>query len=209
MEITHTLPKHQTQNYTVTSKVQFLQLQQCLSSKSNEHNPSHVPTTHAATSTISTSHNSISPQYSQPFMSLAAPKANQYSMLQIKSSYKKPCTSTLCLTVSHNQQVSNSSQIGKSLTNFHISLKLHTCTYNKGLYARMLRAILNKSWRQYPTKQQLCGHLLPITKTIKVWRTRPAEHCWRCREELIRDVLLWTSSHGRAKAGRPARTYIQ
>ena len=31
-----------TQNYTVTSKVQFLQLQQCLSSKSNEHNPSHV-----------------------------------------------------------------------------------------------------------------------------------------------------------------------
>ena len=31
-----------TQNYTVTSKVQFLQLQQCLSSKSNEHNPSHI-----------------------------------------------------------------------------------------------------------------------------------------------------------------------
>ena len=31
-----------TQNYTVTSKVHFLQLQQCLSSKSNEHNPSHV-----------------------------------------------------------------------------------------------------------------------------------------------------------------------
>ena len=31
-----------TQNYTVTSKVQFQQLQQCLSSKSNEHNPSHV-----------------------------------------------------------------------------------------------------------------------------------------------------------------------
>ena len=23
------------------------------------------------------------------------------------------------------------------------------------------------------------------------------------------DVLLWTPSHGRAKAGRPARTYIQ
>ena len=27
--------------------------------------------------------------------------------------------------------------------------------------------------------------------------------------ELISDVLLWTPSHGRAKAGRPARTYIQ
>ncbi len=29
------------------------------------------------------------------------------------------------------------------------------------------------------------------------------------RDELIRDVLLWTPTHGRAKAGRPARTYIQ
>ena len=31
----------------------------------------------------------------------------------------------------------------------------------------------------------------------------------RSRDELIRDVLLWTPTHGRAKAGRPARTYIQ
>ena len=29
------------------------------------------------------------------------------------------------------------------------------------------------------------------------------------RDELIRDVLLWTPTHCRAKAGRPARTYIQ
>ena len=36
-----------------------------------------------------------------------------------------------------------------------------------------------------------------------------AGHCWRSRDELIRDVLLWTPTHGRAKAGRPARTYIQ
>ena len=34
-------------------------------------------TTHAAISTFSTSHNSISSQYSQPFTSLAAPKATQ------------------------------------------------------------------------------------------------------------------------------------
>ena len=27
--------------------------------------------------------------------------------------------------------------------------------------------------------------------------------------ELIRDVLLWIPTHGHAKAGRPARTYIQ
>ena len=78
-----------------------------------------------------------------------------------------------------------------------------------GNYTRMLRAILNKSWRQHPTRHQLCGHLHPISKTIQVRRTRHSGHCWRSRDELISDVLLWTPTHGRAKAGRLARTYIQ
>ena len=78
-----------------------------------------------------------------------------------------------------------------------------------GNYTRMLRAILNKSWRQLPTKQQWYSHLPPITKTIKIRWTRHAGHCWRSRDELISDVLQWTTSHGRAKAGRPARPYVQ
>ena len=78
-----------------------------------------------------------------------------------------------------------------------------------GNYTRVPRAILNKSWRQHPTRYQLYGHLPPITKTIQARRTRHAGHCWRSRDELIRDVLLWTPTHGRAKAGRLARTYIQ
>ena len=100
-----------------------------------------------------------------------------------------------------------------------VSILLYGCTtwtltkrMNKkldGNYKRVLRAILNKSWRQHATKQQLYGHLPPITKTIKIRWTRHAWHCWRCRDELINDVRLWTPSHGRTKAGRPARTYIQ
>ena len=70
-----------------------------------------------------------------------------------------------------------------------------------GNYTRMLRAILNKSWQQHPTRHQLYGHLPPITKTIQVRRTGHAGHCWRSRDELIRDVLLWISTHSRAKAG--------
>ena len=31
-----------------------------------------------------------------------------------------------------------------------------------GNFARMLRAILNKSWKQRPTKQQVYGHLPPV-----------------------------------------------
>ena len=77
-----------------------------------------------------------------------------------------------------------------------------------GNYTRILPAILNKSWRQHPTKQQLYGHLPPVTKTIKIRRIRHAEHCWRSRDELVSDVLLWTPSQGRAKAGCAARTYI-
>ena len=76
-------------------------------------------------------------------------------------------------------------------------------------YTRMLRAILNKSWQQHPARHQLYGHLPPITKSIQVRRTRYAGHSWRSKDELISDVLLWTPTYGRAKAGRPARTYIQ
>ena len=60
-----------------------------------------------------------------------------------------------------------------------------------GNYTRMLQAILNKSWRQHPTRHQLYGHLPPITKTIQIRRTRHEGHCWRSRDELISDVLLW------------------
>ena len=67
----------------------------------------------------------------------------------------------------------------------------------------MLRIILNKSWRQYPKNHQLYGHRPPITKTIQVRWTRHAGHCL-----ISKDELLWTLSPGRAKATRPAGTYI-
>ena len=90
----------------------------------------------------------------------------------------------------------------------HMEKKLH------GNYIRKLRAILNKPWKQQPKKQQpkkqkLHSHLTPITKTIRVRRTRHVGHWWRSKDELISDVLLWTPSHERAKARRPSRTYIQ
>ena len=53
-----------------------------------------------------------------------------------------------------------------------------------GNYTRMLRAILNKSWRQHPTRRQLYSHLPPITKTIQVRWARRAWHCWWSKDEL-------------------------
>ena len=55
-----------------------------------------------------------------------------------------------------------------------------------------------------PHKAAVVLPLQPITKTIKIRRTRHAGHCWRSRDELISGH----PSHGRAKVGRPARTYI-
>ena len=54
---------------------------------------------------------------------------------------------------------------------------------------------------EYPTKLLLYGHLPPILKTIQIRWTRYARHCWRSKDELVSDVLLWTPSHGRARVG--------
>ena len=68
-----------------------------------------------------------------------------------------------------------------------------------GNYKRMLRAILNKSWRQHPNKHQLYGYLPPITKNFQVRRTRHTGNFWRSRDELISDVLLWTPNMAEQK----------
>ena len=85
----------------------------------------------------------------------------------------------------------------------HIEKKLDVnCT-------RMLWAVLNKHWRQHPTKQQLDGHQAPISKTIQIRQTRYVGHYWKSKDKLISKVLLWTPLHGWASIGRPARTYLQ
>ena len=67
-----------------------------------------------------------------------------------------------------------------------------------GNYTRMLRAILNKSWRQHPTRHQLYGHLPPIMKTIQVRGARHAGHCWRSKGRAHKwctpmDPRIWPS----------------
>ena len=79
----------------------------------------------------------------------------------------------------------------------------------EGNYTRMLRAILNKSWRQHHTRHQLYDHLPPIKKTIQVRRTRHAGHCWRSRDVIIRDDLLRTPHIWPGKSRTTTRTDIQ
>ena len=72
---------------------------------------------------------------------------------------------------------------------------------------RILRAILNESWRQHPQNSSYSATYHPSQNCQR--RTRHAGHCVSSMDELISDVLQWTPAHGRANFGRPAKTYIQ
>ena len=78
-----------------------------------------------------------------------------------------------------------------------------------GNCTRILGAILNKSWKQHLTKQQLYGHLPPISKTIQIWWTWHVGHSWRSKDEPISDILQWTSVHRHATVDQPTRTKVQ
>ena len=70
-----------------------------------------------------------------------------------------------------------------------------------GNYTRMLRAILNKSWRQHSTKHELFGHLPPITSLLEKqgrapwWCTPMDPHLWpsksRTANSNIHTAALW------------------
>ena len=70
---------------------------------------------------------------------------------------------------------------------------------------KILRAVLNKSWKQHPTKQHRYDHLPPISQTIQA---RHAWYCWGSKNELISDVLCWTPTQGHTKVDCPVKTYI-
>ena len=72
----------------------------------------------------------------------------------------------------------------------------------------MLRAALNKSWRQMLTNEILYNGIPNISATIKEHRMRFTGHCWRSKNELVSDLLLLYPNHGKRSRGRLAKTYI-
>ena len=72
----------------------------------------------------------------------------------------------------------------------------------------MLRASLNKSWRRIITNEILYNGIPKISATTKEHRMKFAGHCWRSKNELASDLLLWYPNHRKRSRGRPAKTYI-
>ena len=77
-----------------------------------------------------------------------------------------------------------------------------------GNYTMMLRTVMNKSGKQYPTKQQLYGYLLPISQTIRARRTYLHHHCEGSKDKTHKQRSLMESYTWTHQCNRLAKTYI-
>ena len=77
---------------------------------------------------------------------------------------------------------------------------------SNGKYTRILRIILNRSWKDQPNNKDIYGSI-PDT-SIRQQRLRFSGHCWRSKLELALDVIIWQPTHGKRKRGRPRWTYV-
>ena len=68
----------------------------------------------------------------------------------------------------------------------------------------MIRVIKNVSWNQHMRNEVLYGEIPKITTTIATQRAKFSGHCWRSKDELAHQLLLWEPTHGK----RPRRTFI-
>ena len=73
----------------------------------------------------------------------------------------------------------------------------------------MLRAILDMHGSTHSSKEHLYSNLVQITSAIKERKTRFAGHCYRNKDEVVSDLILWTPKHGKEKFGRPSKTYTK
>ena len=69
----------------------------------------------------------------------------------------------------------------------------------------MLRAALNISWRDHMSNKDLYGKIPKITDTIREQSLRFSGHCWRSKNEVVSDLLLWLPIHVRRSRGRPPK----
>ena len=66
------------------------------------------------------------------------------------------------------------------------------------------RAVTNKSWRDHLTNEQLYCDIPKISKSIRIPRLRFAGHCWRSKDEVSSDLVLWQPQHGRSSREKTA-----
>ena len=70
-----------------------------------------------------------------------------------------------------------------------------------GCYTRLLRRVLNLSWKNHPTLEAIYGDLPRISSLVRKRRVQFAGHCARASDELASTFVLWRhpSSHKRSR----------
>ena len=90
------------------------------------------------------------------------------------------------------------------------------CGRWQSVWKKSLTAITQECYNLYwtspgwntPQNSSCTATYHPSRKPSKLDEPDMQDTSWRSKDELISDVLLWTPSHGRAKVGRPSRTYL-
>ena len=77
-----------------------------------------------------------------------------------------------------------------------------------GCYTRMLRTVLNISWKDHPTLQEIYGDTPRISQILQKRRLKFAGHCYRSAHEPVSKLVLWAPTQGKRGRGRPAINYI-
>ena len=60
-----------------------------------------------------------------------------------------------------------------------------------GTYIIPLLPLQNLSWKNHPTKAQIHGDILPISTVMTRRKTCFTGHCYRAKDQITSDILLW------------------
>ena len=72
----------------------------------------------------------------------------------------------------------------------------------------MLRVVKNVTWRQHITNEVLYAGLPRTSATIRERRVKFSGHCWRSKNEVASDLILWEPKHDKRSVGGQARTFV-
>ena len=66
-----------------------------------------------------------------------------------------------------------------------------------GCYTNLLRKAQNMSWKNHHTLEEIYGSVPKISGQLAERRARFAGHCFRAKDEMISDLILWNPSSSR------------
>ena len=77
-----------------------------------------------------------------------------------------------------------------------------------GYYTRMLRMIMNITWMDKITNEDLYGNLPRISNKIRERRLKLAGHCVRLSELEVSNLVLWEPTQGKFNRGSQRLTSV-